>query len=46
MIVHGHPRRIVKVADDVIRLIQANRLDVNDTDPDPDSEKCEVEFIL
>ena len=26
---HGHERRIVKDADDVIRLIQANRLDIN-----------------
>ena len=27
---HGHRGRIVKDADDVIRLVQANRLDVND----------------
>jgi len=27
---HGHQGRIVKDADDVIRLVQANRLDVND----------------
>lgn len=29
---HGHPRRIVKDADDVIRLVQVNRLDVNRSD--------------
>lgn len=27
---HGHPGRIVKDADDVIRLVQINKLDVND----------------
>ena len=27
---HGHPGRVVKDADDVIRLVQANRLDVAD----------------
>jgi hypothetical protein len=27
---HGHPGRVVKDADDVIRLTQANQLDVND----------------
>ncbi len=29
---HGHSGRIVKDADDVIRLVQANRLDPNDTE--------------
>jgi hypothetical protein len=27
---HGHPGRVVKDADDVIRLTQVNQLDVND----------------
>lgn len=30
VIAHGHPRRVVKDADDVIRLVEANRLDMND----------------